>query len=113
MKELFWLAMRNVLHRRVRSWLTVIGILIGTAAVVGLISIGQGLERSITNQVERIMGYNTLLITPRGAGFGAKLQLDLPRLRAVEGVEGVVAVRAETAYVESQVRAGFLPVVGY
>ncbi|RLE30399.1 ABC transporter permease, partial [Candidatus Acetothermia bacterium] len=66
MGDLFWLAVRNVLHRRLRSWLTVIGILIGTAAVVALISIGQGLERSITQQVERIMGFNTLLITPEG-----------------------------------------------
>ncbi len=113
MGDLFWLAVRNVLHRRLRSWLTVIGILIGTAAVVALISIGQGLERSITQQVERIMGFNTLLITPEGGSFQARVELDLEALRAIPGVEAAVAVRTETAFVEGPARSGFLSLTGY
>jgi putative ABC transport system permease protein len=111
--DLFRLAVRNVLHRRLRSWLTVIGILIGTAAVVALISIGQGLERSITQEVERIMGFNTLLITPQGRSFQARIELDLAALREIPGVEAAVAVRTETAYVEGPLRDGFLSLTGY
>jgi len=112
-RDLFVLAVRNVLHRRLRSWLTVIGILIGTAAVVALISIGQGLQRSITQEVERIMGFNTLLITPRGPGLQARIELDLAALREVPGVEAVVAVRTETAFVQGPTRSGFLSLPGY
>ncbi|HAF69758.1 MAG: hypothetical protein XD60_0180 [Acetothermia bacterium 64_32] len=111
--DLFLLSVRNVLHRKLRSWLTVIGILIGTAAVVALISIGQGLQRSITHEVERIMGFNTLLITPAAQGFQARIQLDLAALRSVPGVEEAVAVRTETAYVAGPAREGFLSLTGY
>lgn len=113
MWDLFRLSMRNVLHRRLRSWLTVIGILIGTAAVVALISIGQGLERSITQEVERIMGFNTLLITPEGRSFQARIELDLAALEGIPGVEAAVAVRTETGFVEGPARSGFLSVTGY
>ncbi len=113
MWDLFRLSIRNVLHRRLRSWLTVIGILIGTAAVVALISIGQGLERSITQEVERIMGFNTLLITPEGRSFQARIELDLAALEGIPGVEAAVAVRTETGFVEGPARSGFLSVTGY
>jgi putative ABC transport system permease protein len=55
-RDLFRLSFRNIRHRGLRSWLTVIGILIGTAAVVALISVGQGLQRAIATQVEKIVG---------------------------------------------------------
>lgn len=111
--DLFRLAVRNIFHRRLRSWLTVIGILIGTAAVVALISIGQGLQRSITEQVERIMGFNTLLITPQGPGLAARIRVDLASLRGIPGVQDAVAVRTETAFVQGPARSGFLSLTGY
>jgi len=111
--DLFRLSIRNVLHRRLRSWLTVIGILIGTAAVVALISIGQGLERSITQEVERIMGFNTLLITPEGRSFRARIELDLAALEGIPGVAAAVAVRTETGFVQGPARGGFLSITGY
>lgn len=113
MLDLFRLSIRNVLHRRLRSWLTVIGILIGTAAVVALISIGQGLERSITQEVERIMGFNTLLITPEGRSFRARIELDLAALEGIPGVAAAVAVRTETGFVQGPARGGFLSITGY
>ncbi len=112
MLDLFVLGLRNIVHRRTRSWLTVLGILIGTAAVVALISVGQGLQRSVVAQVERIVGYNTLLITPRG-GLAGRFQLDVDALRAVRGVQEVMPVRTETVYAEGPVGRGFLTLVGY
>ncbi len=112
MLDLFLLGFRNILRRRTRSWLTVLGILIGTAAVVALISVGQGLQRSVVAQVERIVGYNTLLITSRG-GLAGRFQLDIDALRAVRGVQAVMPVRTETVYAEGPVGRGFLPLVGY
>lgn len=113
LRDLFRLSLRNIRHRGLRSWLTVIGILIGTAAVVALISIGQGLQRTISAQVERTVGYNTILITPRGLNFGQRIRLDIEALRAIPGVRSAVAVRTETAYVEGPAGKGFLGVLGY
>jgi putative ABC transport system permease protein len=111
--DLFRLSFRNIRHRGLRSWLTVIGILIGTAAVVALISIGQGLQRAISAQVERIVGYNTLLITARGMNLGQRIRLDIDAIRAIPGVCSALAVRVETAYVEGPGGKGFLAVLGY
>ncbi|MBC7092981.1 ABC transporter permease [Candidatus Bipolaricaulota bacterium] len=111
--DLFRLAVRNILHRRLRSWLTVIGILIGTAAVVALIAIGQGLQRTITSQVGQIVGFNTVLVMPQGMGFNQQIRVDPEALRAIPGVRAAVAVRTETGYVEGPGGKGFLSVVGY
>lgn len=111
--DLFRLSFRNIRHRGLRSWLTVIGILIGTAAVVALISIGQGLQQAISSQVERIVGYNTILVTARGMNLGQRIRLDIDAVRAIPGVRSAIAVRVETAYVEGPGGKGFLAVLGY
>lgn len=59
------LGINNVFHRRLRSWLTILGIMVGIAAVVALISIGQGMQNSISEQFEKV-GSNRIIITPGG-----------------------------------------------
>lgn len=49
-KDYFSLAFRNLKHRGARSWLTLLGILIGVAAVVSLISLGNGLKSAVNSQ---------------------------------------------------------------
>ena len=44
------LAWNNLTHKKLRSWLTVIGIFIGVMTVVSLISLGDGLKTAITSQ---------------------------------------------------------------
>ena len=48
-KDYFKVGISNLLHRKLRSWLTMVGIFIGIAAVVGLISLGQGMKEAIGN----------------------------------------------------------------
>lgn len=49
-KEYFILSFKSLKNKKIRSWLTVIGILIGVVAVVSLISLGNGLKAAITSQ---------------------------------------------------------------
>jgi len=58
------LAWRNIRSRQVRSWLTIVGILIGTMAIVTLISIGTGVENAVLQQFKDI-GLDVVLLTPR------------------------------------------------
>lgn len=84
------LALDNIKHRRLRSWLTMIGIFIGVAAVVSLISLGQGMQSSIESQFE-MMGANKLIIMP-GTGMGmmpSSEKLTSKDLVIVERVKGV------------------------
>ncbi len=49
-KDYFVLAFKNLKKRGARSWLTLLGILIGVAAVVSLISLGNGLKDAVNSQ---------------------------------------------------------------
>ncbi|MEK6850463.1 MAG: ABC transporter permease [Nanoarchaeota archaeon] len=49
-KDYFILAISNLRHRGLRSWLTILGILIGITAVVSLISLEDGLKMAVNSQ---------------------------------------------------------------
>ena len=67
--DMFNLAFANLKHRRIRSWLTLIGIFAGIAAIVALISLGQGLESAIADQFASF-GVDSITITGAGSSFG-------------------------------------------
>jgi len=48
--DYFTLAVKNVRHKGLRSWLTILGILIGIMSVVALISLGNGLKIAVNSQ---------------------------------------------------------------
>lgn len=95
LSEYIAIAYENVRHRKLRSWLTMLGIFVGVASIVALFSLGQGLEVAIDRQFEEI-GANKLLIQPGGseiftASFAtAKLSEDDAKI--VENVNGVKSV---------------------
>ncbi|GAB4129044.1 MAG: ABC transporter permease [Roseiflexaceae bacterium] len=61
--EVVRLAFDSLLANKVRSLLTMLGVIIGVASVVALLSLGNGASAAITGQVESI-GTNVLTITP-------------------------------------------------
>jgi len=67
--DYFRLAYQSAKHRKLRSWLTMIGIFIGIAAVVALISLSQGLQTAISTQFLKL-GSDKLIIQAAGSGFG-------------------------------------------
>ncbi len=60
------LAWNTLIHSKLRSWLTIIGIVIGIAAVVAIISVSQGAERSLTSQLNGL-GTNIITVSPGGS----------------------------------------------
>ncbi len=69
MKDYIQFAVNSIKQRKLRSWLTMIGIFIGIAAVVSLISLGEGMENAINKQFE-MMGSDKIIILPGGHGGG-------------------------------------------
>ena len=63
------LGVKNLMHRQLRSWLTMIGIFIGIATVVSLIALGAGLKAAILSQFSSL-GTDRLIISAKGGGFG-------------------------------------------
>ena len=65
--NLLRLALKNIGSRKTRSWLTILGVLVGVTAVVALLSIGTGVQEAVLQQFEDI-GYDIILIAPMNAG---------------------------------------------
>lgn len=63
--DYFLLAFKSIRHRKLRSWLTILGIVIGVAAIVALISLSLGLQASIEEQFEAF-GADRLLVAAQG-----------------------------------------------
>lgn len=62
------IAIQSIFRNKVRSFLTMLGVIIGVGSVVLLTSIGTGLQAYVTNQFEAL-GNNTLYVIP-GQPFG-------------------------------------------
>ncbi|MFB6075934.1 MAG: ABC transporter permease, partial [Candidatus Aenigmatarchaeota archaeon] len=61
--DAFVFAIKSIKHRKTRSWLTIIGIFIGVAAVVALISLSQGMSEAINEEFDKI-GKDKIIIMP-------------------------------------------------
>ncbi|MBD3361709.1 FtsX-like permease family protein [Candidatus Woesearchaeota archaeon] len=83
-------ALKSFKSRKLRTFLTMLGIFVGIAAVVSLVSLGQGLQKAITEQFESL-GANKLMITPKGGfyGMGSSVVLDKDDLKVVKHARGI------------------------
>ncbi len=114
-KDFFKLAWENLTHRQVRSWLTVIGIVIGIAAVVALVSLGRGLQYTIDEQFSKI-GADKITVAAKSASQGGPGMTDtgiiltnddLDVVRKSQGVEESVAALQKIARVEFNNKAKY------
>ncbi len=94
------MALGAVLAHKMRSSLTVLGIVIGIGAVISLMSVGQGAQRQVVENIQSL-GSNLLFIQAAGgrqqggavrAAVGTGSALTLNDAEALGGVPGVVAV---------------------
>ena len=105
------IALRALDRNRVRSSLTMLGVIIGVAAVIAMVAIGQGATQSVAKQIAS-MGQNQLMIMPGSSSSGAvmfgsgsqqtlspqdatAIQRDCP---SAEAVAVIVRTRAQIVY---------------
>lgn len=67
--DYFRIAKRSLLTRKLRSFLTLVGIFIGIATVVSIISLGQGLQAAVNDQFEQ-MGGDKIMVSIKAGFFG-------------------------------------------
>ena len=65
----FLIALREIRRNLTRSFLTVIGIVIGVAAVITMVTLGRGATEAVKDQISK-MGSNLLIVRP-GKGWGS------------------------------------------
>ncbi len=101
--EFFGIAIKSLLANKLRSALTMLGMIIGVGAVIILMSVGAGLQNMITSTFEDL-GRNLLMVHPSNpeapgvmgmlyGAFTANLNMDdaeaIGRIRSVTGVAPV------------------------
>ena len=93
--ELFSRAVENLKRQKLRSVLTLLGIIIGISSVVALISIGDGFNKSVEKEFEKL-GSNTLIILPGsslvGSAFAKLDEKDVDIIESVRGVESATPI---------------------
>ena len=62
--DIFGYSFSAIKLRKLRAALTTLGVIIGIAAIVALLSITQGLQATITNSLQQGLSTNTLIVTP-------------------------------------------------
>ena len=63
--DYFFMVVNSIRHRKLRSWLTVVGIIIGVAAIISLITMSRSLQSTIEQQFETF-GANRIFVSGKG-----------------------------------------------
>ena len=66
--DLLRMSSSNLRRRKLRTFLTVLGVMIGTTSIVVMISLGLGLQASMYEDLEMMGGLNTISVTGAEAG---------------------------------------------
>lgn len=115
--DIFGYAFGAIRLRKLRAGLTTLGVVIGIAAIVALLSISQGLQASITDQLQSGFATDTLVVSPGGggafSGFGgggglgggsgsdfSLLVSDVDLINDIDGVASSVAIIQEVSYIK-------------
>src|SRR5687768_808956 len=100
-------AWRSLNSNRLRTVLTMLGMIIGTAAVVAVLGIGEGARSSVEGRI-RSLGSNLLTVRPGSATGGGGVrsgnvqtltEKDADALRKIEGVAAVAPESSSNAQV--------------
>ena len=99
-KECFGMSLSNIRSNKMRSFLTVLGILIGVSAVIALITTVSGFSGTLSSSFLR-MGAGTLTVSVSGSdlksGLNAEDIAELTALDEVEGITPTVSLRSRVS----------------
>lgn len=104
--NLFNVAWKGLLRNRLRALLTMLGIIIGVASVIAMLSIGEGSKQSIRTQLSS-MGTNMLFIQP-GSDFRGGVRQDFSESQSLtlDDLEALKNKNTTLTDVSPQVNAG-------
>ena len=84
-------SLRTLMHHKLRSFLTLLGVIIGIMAIVSMVSVGSGMEESLRKQLE-VLGSDKIVVSPRIAYGTTSVILTDGDARALESIPGVAFV---------------------
>jgi putative ABC transport system permease protein len=104
-----WIAMRALTRNKMRSFLTMLGVIIGVAAVIAMVAIGEGAKANVEASFAA-MGTNLLVVMPGAvtsggvsAGGGSRASLTWDDLTAIQNELSTVKAAAPQLRVSAQI----------
>ncbi|HWR61866.1 MAG TPA: ABC transporter permease [Clostridia bacterium] len=89
LSESIRMSWQNIVHNKMRSFLTTLGIVIGVTAIIALVTIVQGLTDEVTNQFSSL-GAGKIIVQAYGTPLKQGLnESDLEKLLEIENVSGI------------------------
>ena len=67
--DLLRMSLSSLWRRKLRTVLTVLGVVVGTASIVVMISLGLGLNKTNMEQIEQYGGLTTISVYPNESGY--------------------------------------------
>ncbi len=113
--DIFSYAFSAIKLRKLRAGLTTLGVVIGIAAIVALLSLGQGFQDAITAQFQKGFATNTLIVSPRGLQGESSYQLfvnDTQTIESLQNVTSAVPIIQKTIYAKLGERTFIVNVAG-
>ena len=105
MRDIIRIALESIRANKVQSGLTVLGVVIGVSTVIGMSSVINGLNSSITSEIQDI-GFDLIFVTRIGPTVGDLTQeertRDLLTLDDAEAIETVPSVRSVAPMLRTQ-----------
>ncbi len=109
LKEYIKIAIRSLRRSKIRSWLTMIGVVIGVFLIISLMSLSEGLKGAILQQLSMI-GKDVIMVFPGeitnpAVTFGGDLELsnnDISAIKKAKGVEDIVPMTYKALAVRYQ-----------
>ena len=97
-RVLTYMAWRNLMHKKLRAFLTVFGVVIGIGAIYFLLSFGIGLQRLVTSQVIGDQSLKSVEVTTPNSKI---IKLDRKNYEKIRGLPHVVKVGASYSFAGS------------
>src|SRR5690349_4083408 len=60
--DIFIMALKNLFKRKLRTFLTVLGVIIGTASIVVMVSLGLAINQSFDDQLNQLSGIDIIKV---------------------------------------------------
>ncbi len=104
LKNLLKAALRSLAKNKMRTFLTMLGIIIGVASVIAMLAIGQGSKKSIQAQISTL-GTNVLMIWPQASSSGGvRMEAGSSQKMTIEDVTAIGERCPSVAFITPQVR---------
>lgn len=107
------MALKSIWSNKLRSLLTMLGIIIGVTAVIALVALGQGATKSVTDQVQSL-GTNLLTVNIIGRGTSSTLSASeaVGLADGVDGVQYIAPASTQNASIKEGTKSVTVNVVG-